>query len=307
MRGRATAPSGEAPTKVPVPKINYDFAPADGYTLFANRFRAMDDDQWCQLIEETVDRSIVDGVNFPQFPEQEFQERVHGHSGRDSMREAAAFFRFIKAHTYGETGIEGKRALDFGCGWGRIIRFFMRDFALTHLFGFEPNFLFCSLARSLNPYVTFFSGPYLPEENLPANYFHLVFGWSVFSHLSQHSAQLWLNEMARILAPGGHCVFTTWGDRFLLRLLDEADQQRNGQKIHWYSELCISKAGSIDKRLDEYNSGRFVWWNSVDNPLYGEAFVSKTALSALLAHLPLQIVCYDKTSLAQDVFVLQKV
>ncbi len=101
------------------------------------------------------------------------------------------------------------------------------------------NLFLCALSRILNPYVTFFSGAFVPTDSLPYQFFDLVVGWSIFSHLSPSSASLWLREAARIIVPGGCCVFTTWGDRFLRRLKNESVAREAGKEIHWYSSVCL--------------------------------------------------------------------
>ena len=114
--------------------------------------------------------------------------------------------------------------------------------------------------------------------------------------------------MCRIVVPGGHCVFTTWGDRFLRRLQAEAEERQAGKQIHWYSALCIDAAGSIEQRLADYEAGKFVWFTQGDSTLYGEAFISELALNRLIEqnHLPLRIVKFDCTTLAQNCFVLER-
>jgi SAM-dependent methyltransferase len=291
------------------PHVNYKFVSPDGRNLFREKFGSLPDDAWGQILIRSISEGIIEGIEFPRYPEDETQNSIHGHHGAISVGESVNFYKYVKSNTYKDAGTSGsKRILDFGSGWGRIIRPFMRDFEFADLYGFEPNFLLCALARSLNPYVMFFSGTYVPTGNLPAQFFDLVFGWSVFSHLSQASAVLWLREAARIVVPGGWCVFTTWGDRFLKRLKDEADQRKAGKQIHWYSSVCIDAAVSIDQRLSDYQNGDFVWFTSGKSTLYGEAFVSKDALRRLLLQyqLPFEIQAFDKAGLPQDAFVLKR-
>jgi hypothetical protein len=280
----------------PVPQVNYDFVPSDGHNVFREKFGSLSDDDWCELLARSIAEPTIEGVQFPGFPEQELQNRIHGNYGTTAITESARFFKFVKERTYvAAPRASGKRLLDFGSGWGRIIRPFMRDFEFKDLYGFEPNFLFCALARSLNPYVTFLPGGFTPAAELPANFFHLMVGWSIFSHLSPSSAISWLTEAARVVLPGGMCVFTTWGDRFLRRLQKEADDRSAGKEIHWYSSICIER-------------GDFVWFTGGKSTLYGEAFVSELALRSIIGQhsLPFALVAFDKVTLGQDAFVLKR-
>ena len=224
------------------------------------------------------------------------------------MEEAFDFYEFIKS--VGSLDKFGSgRFLDFGCGWGRISRPFMRDFDLDKIYGFEPNGLFTLIARSLNPYVTFLSGGYEPDGSLPAAYFDLVAGWSVFSHLPGQSLRSWLREMARVIRPAGIGVFTTWGMRFLQRLRVEQQQMAEGKEIHWYSKKCVEAAGDIEARISEVQRGEFVWFSDTESEMYGEAFLPEQYLRRVLEEerLPLEIRKFDTESLYQDVFVLERV
>ena len=301
-----------------LPRVNYyHFVPYDGGNVFRKKFGSLSDDAWCQLLERSIAEPVIDEVQFPLFPDNELQDRVHGSHGASSLAEAAAFFKFIKANTYQTSANAlGKRLLDFGCGWGRIVRPFMRDFEFADLYAFEPDFVLVAVARSLNPYVTFLPGAFLrnwsmayePSRNLPEQFFDLMIGWSIFSHLAPEFAARWLTEAARVVVPGGSCVFTTWGDRFLRRLKVDAAAQAAGKEINWYHALCIASGGSIDQLLADYERGEFVWFTGLKSESYGEAFVSETALKNLIAqhNLPYRIKVFDKETLAQDAFVLER-
>ena len=292
-----------------IPRIDYSMVPENGHDIFYTNFGHLSEMDWNALLLRSMNNSQIEHVEFPTFPDEGLQQRIHGHSGAASVKESIEFHDFISTATF--AGVKSRnefKILDFGCGWGRMTRPFLRDFPLTNIFGFEPNFLFCTLARSLNPYITTFSGSYTPNNDLPACFFDLIFGWSIFSHLSLASLTAWLNEMERVLKPGGHCVFTTWGGRFLNRLRSEEADQQAGKEIHWYSALCIAAAGSLDERLRQYNAGEFVWWDSIGNPNYGEAFISRAFLQQTidLERFKFTIEKFDDETLAQDAFVLKR-
>lgn len=291
------------------PQVNYDSRLISGENVFRERFSLLSDEEWCSILTRSVSESSIWGVEFPSFPETELQNRIHGHSSGVSMEEAAKFFHFVKRNTYkGEDLAKEMTILDFGSGWGRMVRPFMRDFELRNLFGFEPNYLFCVIARALNPYCCFLHGDYSPDGTLPLARFDLVVGWSVFSHLSERSASQWLQEMARIVRPGGQCVFTTWGERFLQRLIVEEKALREGRTAHWYSQVCIEAAGSLTERLRSYQDGEFVWFTRGESELYGEAFVGQKQVQALIdrQNLPFELTLFDTSSLPQDAFIIRR-
>ena len=299
-----------ASTIVVPPRVDVD-PRLEESNVFAAVFGHLDNDAWLEVLVRSIDDRQIEGVEFPGFPPPEFQSQLHGHFGRHSLTEAASFYNFV--HAKGLTGPaspwHGKGyMLDFGAGWGRITRMFMRDFPLRNIVGYEPSNRFCSVARGNNPFISFLSGEYLPNGILPANRFNLVVGWSVFSHLSRMSAAAWLAEMERVTAPGAAIVMTTWGRRFLDRLAAEKQQWDAGQDIHWYSKVCLNAIGDITARIAEYEAGDFVWFTGGSSTLYGEAFVSKHALEKLLQECApkLFIDTFDTTTLAQDAFVLRR-
>lgn len=295
---------------IPIPPVDFD-PRLDEVNIFASVFGDHTAEQWRQVLVSSLTTRRINEVDFPTFPPAETQNRIHGHNGEASLNEADAFYRFAC-----ENNLAGPNSpwfmtgtmLDFGSGWGRIVRPFMRDFPLRNIIGYEPSNIFSVIARANNPFVSFVTGGHLPDGLLPSNWFNLITAWSVYSHLSQDTISAWLAETARILKPSGAALYTTWGLRFLRRLKDEAAQMEAGQDIHWYSKVCLLGAGDIDKRIEDYQSGEFVWFDSLQNSLYGEAFVSRPALQAMIdaQSLPLTVEVFDDTTLQQDAFILRK-
>ncbi len=283
----------------------------EGPNIFQAFFGELGPDAWCDTLVRSMHESTIEGVEFPAFPPPELQVNIHGHHGETSLREACDFYRFVVSHngrsagrTYSPTGC----FLDFGCGWGRITRLFMRDFPLKNMLGYEPSARFCAVARSLNPFVAFIQGSTMPDAALPANRFDLIVGWSVFSHLSRGCAAAWLNEFERVLRPGGTIVMTTWGERFITRLIQEKDLMNAGEEINWYSKICIEGGGNLQHQLEQLGRGEFVWFDSVASDTYGEAFMSAGALDSLIRESApsLHLKRFDTSTLVQDTFVLVK-
>ncbi len=290
------------------PKIECDPNLRYSPNIFRDKFSSLPDEKWKDVWVSTKNGTSVSGVEFPTIPDQDLQMLVHGSaSWETSIAEAFSFYGFIKKHA--DVGdLKSRRFLDFGCGWGRMTRPFHRDFDLDKMFGFEPNLLYATLARSLNPYVTILSGGYAPDGSIPRNWFDLVVGWSIFSHLSHSSLRQWLREIAEILRPGGVGAFTTWGLRYLRRLEREKKELESGKELHWYARKCIEGAGDLAARIAEYERNEFVWFSFTDSKTYGEAFISEQFLRRLIADeaLPLTVVAFDTSSLSQDAFVIRR-
>ena len=291
------------------PPINYDMARHGAPNIIRDTFGHMTDDQWLETLQASVATPVIEGVVFPAFPDPDLQSRIHGSSGTQAVFEAFDFYLFVRERLGGSRRLSpDTRLLDFGCGYGRMLRPYMRHLDLVNIYGYEPSPVFSKIARSLNAYVSILSGEFLPNRRIPRDSFDLIIGYSVFSHLSPHSAALWLTEVAQVLRPGGHAVFTTWGQRFLTHLANEKALADAGQEIHWYSTFVLSKAGDLSDVVSRLQDGQFVWFDVGNGPLYGEAFLGPKALQTIIADhlLPLELVLYDDTSLPQDTFILRR-
>ena len=130
----------------------------------------------------------------------------------EGYRDIAAFHRErILSLLPPEWSWDGKRVLDFGCGPGRTLSEFV---AATH----GAEFVGCDIhdqsiawARSNLPGISFLLNEERPPLDLPSNSFDLVYGVSVFTHLTEHWSG-WLAETHRLLRPGGFAIFSFLGE-----------------------------------------------------------------------------------------------
>lgn len=118
-----------------------------------DKFSPVKDDEWLASLAESVENPIVQGISMPSFPAPETQSAIHGHSGIHSLRETYRFYSEIKAYARfaGRPMTPERTLLDFGSGWGRIARFFMKDILPENLFGAEPHPERVVIARACNP------------------------------------------------------------------------------------------------------------------------------------------------------------
>lgn len=103
--------------------------------------------------------------------------------------------------------------LDFGCGCGRVIRHFLNTRGpRLHGTDYNPRLVgWC--ARHL-PAADFKLNPPAGPLPYPADSFDLVYSYSVFTHLSEPSQRLWMDELRRVLRPGGLLYLTLHGRGF---------------------------------------------------------------------------------------------
>jgi hypothetical protein len=103
------------------------------------------------------------------------------------------------------------RVLDFGCGVGRVLRYWgpQPPFEL-HGADFNPAMIaWCS--QSL-PFASFSVNPLEGPLAYESGSFGLVYALSVFTHLPVSLQLSWLRELLRVLRPGGYLYLTVHGD-----------------------------------------------------------------------------------------------
>jgi SAM-dependent methyltransferase len=177
------------------------------HILFANS----DDDFWYWLVVESNSRPDDFRGILPGFPDAATQVRCTGQSGEFALWEGFAAYRLFRriAADYGPALAEGQSVLDFGVGWGRIMRFFLRDIAPGGLWGIDVNPELITLCRRNDPWSQFAvikpSGPTMFLDGT----FDLVYSFSVFSHFSEEMHFRWLKELRRVIRPGGLFIATT--------------------------------------------------------------------------------------------------
>jgi SAM-dependent methyltransferase len=102
------------------------------------------------------------------------------------------------------------RVLDFGCGVGRVLRYW-RAAPGMELYGSDIDPDAIAWASANFPIAQFQTNTLEPRLDYPDGRFDLVYALSVFTHLTEDLQMPWLNELLRIIRPGGLLYFTTHG------------------------------------------------------------------------------------------------
>src|SRR6266700_1425205 len=71
-------------------------------------------------------------IKLPGLPDPEIQMRFTGRAGRGNLEQAFDFYKFVRDQLPPDSGAQ-YRLIDFGGGWGRILRFFLREVPADHL------------------------------------------------------------------------------------------------------------------------------------------------------------------------------
>ncbi|PYS15586.1 MAG: hypothetical protein DMG15_04630 [Acidobacteria bacterium] len=190
---------------------------------------------WGELLLEVPARYPNLKAFFPSMASEEIQTHWTGNHGTALLGQTIAFVESLVNgyQTMTRRGLEKARVLDFGCGWGRIIRLLYKYVGYENIFAVDPwdePIALCKqhgvkahLALSEDvPVVLPFRGP-----------FDLIYAFSVFTHLSEKTTNAVLNTLRRYIADDGVLVITVrpkqyWqvhGDAVADRMMAEHDRK----------------------------------------------------------------------------------
>lgn len=107
--------------------------------------------------------------------------------------------------------------LDWGCGCGRILRWW-GDLPATEVSGCDYNPKLVRWVDRNLPFAEARVNQLAPPLPYAAGCFDFAYAISIFTHLSDELALAWMREIHRVLAPGGQFFFTTHGQSYRDRL-----------------------------------------------------------------------------------------
>lgn len=237
------------------------------------------EDEWQTALIDSVDQPVFKGFVMPGFPDERIQVGMVGSSNQTALYEGFNFYRTVRriCERSGAHWDTSSRLLDFGTGWGRYARIFVRDFRPDNIYGIDVDPSFIELCKKTFPFGNFSTTPSLPPCGLDYGKFDLIVAYSVFSHLAEHVANAWIAEFEKLLKPGGYIAITTQG-KSLIRVCEEHRKTTEHQHI-WHQKLAES---FLDAAACEaaYERGEFLFsatgaGEHRPSTVYGEAIIPK--------------------------------
>jgi SAM-dependent methyltransferase len=222
-----------------------------------SRYRRLTDEAWLGMLLDSVQG--VNKLPMPRFPAADVQSAFVGQSNEDTVNEAWRFYKLMSDQwkKYG-LGIDARsHVLDFGCGWGRFARMFLRDVPASHIYCADTWDLPLDLCRETGVPGQMVRLEAMPPSVLPSGHFDLAFAYSVFSHLSPKAHLAWRSELARVVRPGGLVFITTQARWFLdncRRFRENPDQI----SLRWHQKLANSFV-DYETCLRQYDGGEFLF------------------------------------------------
>lgn len=195
--------------------------------------------------------------------------------------------------------------LDFGCGCGRLSRYFEGSNGYrVSATDIEPTLVeWCR--SNLKRVDTRLNGPESPAP-FDAGTFDLIYSLSIFTHLPRHLAEAWLADFARMTKPGGLLIVTTHGDRALSTI--------QGSALH--REMFGVTTPEVDALRQRLTDERYIFLPYPDGAVkftksgdeYGSSFMHPSYAEENWNSPPWELVEYRSGGLRdwQDIYVLRR-
>jgi SAM-dependent methyltransferase len=155
------------------------------------------------------------------------------------------------------------RFLDFGCGWGRFLRFFWKDVGDDNLHGCDVERGILEVCKTLDiPGKLAHIDP-LGTLPYPDAFFDNAMAYSVFTHLPESVHLHWMKELAPVF------VLTLEPRRFL-DFLAQVEEPQND----WH-RMLLTHRERLAGYYRDFNAGKFVFMptNAGIEERYGDAVV----------------------------------
>ena len=147
---------------------------------------------------------------FPSMASEEIQKNWTGSYGETLLNQSLAF---MKTLAVGYADITGKRlgeavVLDYGCGWGRLIRLLYKYVPVDNIYGVDPWDESINICKNNAVKGNFAVSDYVPVTLPFEKKFDLIFAFSVFTHLSEKTAHAVLTTLRRYISAEGILALT---------------------------------------------------------------------------------------------------
>jgi ubiquinone/menaquinone biosynthesis C-methylase UbiE len=220
-------------------------------------YRRLTDEAWLRTLLGSVQGRSE--IPMPGFPSAEIQSSFVGQSNQDAINEAWRFYKLMSDRwkKYGLRIGSRSHVLDFGCGWGRFARMFLRDVPASHIYCADTSDGALDICRETGVPGNMVRLEPMPPSVLPSARFDIVFAYSVFSHLSPKAHLAWRTELARVVKPNGLVFITTQARWFL----DECRRYREHPdqiSLRWHQKLANSFV-DYENSVRQYDLGEFLF------------------------------------------------
>jgi SAM-dependent methyltransferase len=184
------------------------------------------------------DYAAMRDFGISRVPPPSLRFRVHGPVDVASFLDGAK--RSVDAITAafalaGESVPGNGKILDFGCGSGRTLLFWLQMPVPPELYGVDIDGEAIAWARDNVPVKVQQISPRPPLE-YPDNFFDVIYSISVFTHLSEDFHRAWLGELLRVVRAGGLVMATVHSQSAIDALPAHFRRKLNDRGFLFYRE-----------------------------------------------------------------------
>ncbi|MFC0604983.1 class I SAM-dependent methyltransferase [Winogradskyella pulchriflava] len=155
--------------------------------------------------------------------------------------------KWLTEHFSKHIELKNVRVLDWGCGPGRIIRHMPKVINNgCEFFGTDYNERSIDWCSKNLPDIKFNKNELTANLPYESNYMDVIYGISIFTHLSEQLHYDWFNELHRVLKPGGIMLLTMQGDNFKVKLSET--------ELNTYSQGKIVVRGNVKEGHRTYSA-----------------------------------------------------
>jgi SAM-dependent methyltransferase len=196
-----------------IPPMMHPPAKSIYYALFRLRLRVV-----CQIADFFQQRKVT-----PPLPPAFLRYKVSESLAVDEFNQIGQRCAAEILHGVCKSGFDfskARRVLDFGCGCGRTVRWFLQQPGFPEIHGVDVDaeaIEWCRDNLTGGCFVCTHKVPPLPYQG---GHFDVIYGISVFTHLNESMQDLWIMELRRVLKPDGVLIFTVHGAN-AAQVLDE--------------------------------------------------------------------------------------
>lgn len=145
----------------------------------------------------------------PAMPPEHVQKQYVGFAGTEAIGRSVEFVDEAVRHFEREgRKIRDARILDYGVGWGRILRLFYKFVPTAQTCGVDVMPKIFEIVQGLGFRSKFILAPALPTGRVCEEDMDLIWAFSVFTHLSERGADHVLAAMRSNLADDGLAIIT---------------------------------------------------------------------------------------------------
>jgi len=147
---------------------------------------------------------------FPTMASDEVQMNWTGAHGQTLLFQSLAFTKSLVTGYHEISGQEFGRAkvLDYGCGWGRLIRLLYKYVPVHNIYGVDPWDESIKQCLSHGVLGSLKVSEWLPKRLPFDEQFDVIYAFSVFTHLSQKTTSMVLETLRRYMFDKGVLAIT---------------------------------------------------------------------------------------------------